>query len=330
MKELTKTLIQISIFFCVGWVYADSSGLTKIQKESDGTVNLPITGTGNTYWLVLNQCYLDKFGIGKAGEKVSYRPIRYGDIFFYQQFSGDEALFAEKLVLLKLIGSGNQCKHFDPKDVSAHRVSLTIKDVYEWMKKNQSTLTETKLLSRFPKSSACPTTITDSNLVALSQCLDISAIKVDLANLENDILEKYPSPPITPEFTATNYAIRKPFSTMTAKTSIAFVPGENTAINTVYISVYPFVELGSSEFWAGILDRVSLDVGVAKPTGDTANENFKSAEQHYLFGLGFDLSESFSFHVSNVLSYHKEHDSENDVAIGVSLDIGTLINKLNN
>lgn len=322
-------------FFLAHAALADTSGLVKLPSNSSGLVEIPIQGTNNAHWFLLNDCVLDASGTASPGQKIDYRPEKYGDIFFLQQHAGDYSLFAEQLLYLRIIDNTYGCKQKEefkaslPNPLSSHKVASTLIDVYSEIKAKESTANFGAIANRLRKSgSQCPTRLpaSEAEIDDLANCLDLPRIRAEVLSAA-DKLETYPTPSLIQGGSSIAYSRKKEFSTFTVKTSLAFAPSEHTALTTAYISVYPAAEFISSERYAW-LDRISLDMGVVEPVGGTATEGFAEADNHYMFGIGFDLSENFSIHAADVLAF-SEGQTNHDFAFGVSLDLLSLLSKLN-
>lgn len=334
MKTTSNCLFALLLWVISVNTLADWRGYTTLVPDSLGKISVPIEGS-DSFWILLNQCYLDGYGFTRSGQSINYIPRNYGDIFFFQQFRGESSKLVETIVYLELAGR-NYCnpawrEQFTkdlPIRVTRHSVAQTIKDVFDRIKKDDPTLDAQIVIGRFPKAAgSCPATLTTtSNVTALASCLDLTAIHGKITE-SREILETFPSPAVSSDFLSRNYQIRKPFSTSTIKTSIAFVATENTAVNTVYLSINPAVVFLRSEKWSRWLDPITVDLGLAKPVGDTASERFESADQHYMFGLGYELSDSFSFHVGHLMSYHSDGKTETNTVYGISLDLLSLASK---
>ena len=316
---------------------ADWRGFTTLTTDSNGIINIPVEG-GDSYWVILNQCYLDRFGFTKSGQSITYRPRRYGDIFFFQQFSGPTPRFVEAVVYAKLAGKA-PCTHTSPErlalrqslvgSLDSFKIAQEIMDTYETVKLSDPNLTAQSVISRFPRKagSTCPTDLkTDQDKQKLASCIDVDAVGT-ASEKALEALQAYPSPALTTDFSSHNYQIRKPFSSSTIKTSVAFVNTENTAVNTAYVSINPFVLIFRREGWTQWVDPLTIDIGLAKPMGDTASERFEAADNHYLFGIGYELTNTFSVHVSHIYSYHDDGKTEGNTAVGISIDLLSLANR---
>jgi len=351
---LTLLVVSAAFFllFDATSANADTSVFIKLPSDSSGYVEIPIQGASPTHWLLLNDCYLVLDGYSLPNEKVKYHPEEYGDIFYLQQFNGSKIKFAEQLVYLRLIGNAYGCgklrkpsetdkaegvsnsdkQHLKNRQdvlnsIEVNKVVSLIREVVEAALTNsQTTITTRELASRLPNKAEhlCPEHEPTND--ELKECLDVTQIKANVENVMNK-LSTYPIPPIVQGGTSQRYANRKQFSTFTIKSSLAFSLSAHTALTTAYISVYPATEFITSERLAG-WDRVSLDFGVVKPIGDTASEEFKNSESHYMIGFGYDFTENFAIHASDAMGFDN-NTTHHNFMVGVSIDLLSLLSKIN-
>lgn len=309
--------------------YADTSGLVKLQTNENGLLEIP--ADSDAFWILLNDCRIDKSGVSSGKEPIYYRPQRYGDIFFVESFSGDAAEFAAQLTYLGLIDRKVGCvrggqPHLPP--ITAFQAASEVASVYSQVNKDRE-LAVRDFIARLPTrpGAVCPTSLAGrSDLDKLEGCLDLAEVS-NQVSAKATLLQQYPTPPISPRWGSTAYSYRKQFSTLTVKSSFAVAPYKHTALATAYISVYPLTQLIQSERWS-VLDRISMDIGVAKPIGDTAPDEFTDASNHYMLGAGLDLAEGFSIHAADVM-YFDKGKTHHTIAFGVSVDVLSMLAKLN-
>jgi len=335
MKSI-KIFAIISLLLVVTEARSDWRGFITLTTDSTGLIDIPVE-SGDSFWVILNECYLDRFGFTKSGQSIKYRPQNYGDIFFFQQFSGSSAKFVQHVVHLKIARSGAcatsqagiETLQEKLGGIGSFTIAQEIMDVYDIVKQFDPGLTPGAVIGRFPNTpgKTCPSDLkSDQDRQDLADCLDVNTV-IEASKDTLAKLHTFPSPRISTDFTPRNYQIRKPFSASTIKSSLAFVNTENTAVNTVYVSINPFVVLLKREGWTKWIDPITVDIGLAKPTGNTASERFKSADNHYMFGIGYELTDTFSFHISHIYSYHQDGNTEGNTAFGVSIDLLSLASK---
>ena len=308
------SILGISLFFCS----CPTPTIRKnIRLDDSGRIDIPLSSGKDAGWILIDQKDIKRYGFSTTNDRViHYHPRGYGDIFYLQEYEHiDKIDFLAGITTLRIKNRLplTEDKKCDWQKVKQEQLYYALKRAIDEIV-NENNLSKNvggekdklveKFLLQWKKAK-------DFNENSGSDTVERQSLKFRLNQMIENIRNYPPGPLLNPGGrTDRAFAVRRPFSTLTVKTSTILVKGQRALCPTGHFSLFPFTILNLSETQARCLDRLSIDIGLArKSLTNAAPDDFNNADYRLMIGIGYNLMDEFALQAGDLL-WFKEENSE--------------------